>query len=71
MEHKNNIMWIRVMVYLMMIIMQCVAQLIYINLVQGQAECRRIFSAVGKNGESLSNQALFLNFKCILQVQCF
>lgn len=71
MEHKNNIMWIRVMVYLMMIIMQCVAQLIYINRVQGQAECRRIFSTVGKNGESLSNQALFLNFKCILQVQCF
>lgn len=30
-----------------------IAQLIYINVIKGQAECSRIFFAVGKDGETL------------------
>lgn len=43
-----------------------IAQLIYINVIKGQAECSRIFFAVGKNGETLKFYLLTLNtfFKC-------
>ena len=43
MEQKSNIMWISVMVSLVMIVMQWLLQLIYINVIKGQAECSRIF----------------------------
>lgn len=49
--------------------MVIITQLIYINLSQDQAKYSRILSAVGKNSEMPSKRGLFLNFKCIHQVQ--
>lgn len=45
-----------------------ITQFIQTSVIQGQAKCSRDLLASGENGEMLSNQVFFVNFKSVPKV---